>query len=485
MIGFHPEKWVRRGGKCETDDNLERNLQDIAIYACPIGKDKRCDGGPGNHCYYWGCKSIAPWKTGGENDEYLALKRQTPSSSCTVGKCNLIKLTLKQWQNPYKDWEKGKSWTVALNAGEKDPMTDLIIQHSPVILPPKPVGNIYRVSGPQKKKAKRTHNVTLAAPESLIQPYLKTLNAMYTLLNRSDYSVTQGCWMCLSPRPPYYVGVAVDGTYSEVNQDECDWKQQRLSIGDITEKGLCVKNPSVTSSYLDSVCSYQTPTASNEKYLKAGNNAWWACTNGITPCLCMTVLNQELEVFVMVHILPQVTIFGEDQGWEYLAKKTHTREKRHPALIPVLTAAGIAGSAALGTTAKGLQDSNFKTLAQQVKIDLGLLTESVPHLEKQVDSLAEMVLQNRRGLNLGFMKEGGLCAALGEQCCYYANKSGIIRETLATVNKHLQEKYDRLEKREGWSQSMFNWSPWLTTLVSALAGPVNLATSFDFRPMHY
>ncbi|XP_021103319.1 endogenous retrovirus group S71 member 1 Env polyprotein-like [Heterocephalus glaber] len=352
-------------------------------------------------------------------------------------------------------------------------MTDLLIQRSPVIVPPKWVGNIYRVSSPQEKeKAKGTYNVSLGAPESPIQPYLKTLDAMYTLLNESSSNLTQGCWLCLSPHPLCYLGLAVNGTFSEADQNECDWKQLRLSIGDIKGKGLCVKNPSVTSSYLDSICSYQTPTISNEKYLKAGNNAWWACTNGITPCLSMTVLNQKLEVCVMVHILPQVTIYGEDQGWEYLAKRTHTQEKCHPALVPVLTASGIVGSVALGVTAIGLQDSNFKTLAQQVKIDLGLLTKSVSHLEKQVDSLAEMVLQNHQGLDLGFMKEGGICAPLGEQCCYYANKSGIIRETLATVNKHLQENYNRLIKQGGWFQSLFNWSPWMTTLVSVLARPL-------------
>ncbi|XP_021098212.1 endogenous retrovirus group S71 member 1 Env polyprotein-like [Heterocephalus glaber] len=227
------------GGRCGIDDKLEKTLQDIDIYACPIGKNKRCNGGPGNHCHHWGCESIAPWKN---DDAYLALEQQTPSGSCSKGKCNPIKLTLKQWQNPYKDWEKGKSWMVALYVGEKDPMTDLLIQHSPVIVSPNPVGNIYRVSGPQEKeKAKGTYNVSLVAPESLIQPYLKTLDAMYTLLNESSPNLTQGCWLCLSLFPPYYVGLAVNGTFSEADQNECDWKQLRLSIGDIKGKGLCVK----------------------------------------------------------------------------------------------------------------------------------------------------------------------------------------------------------------------------------------------------
>ncbi|XP_004838591.1 uncharacterized protein LOC101704146 [Heterocephalus glaber] len=40
------------GGKCGIDDKLKKTLQDIDIYACPIGKNKRYNGGPGNHCHH-------------------------------------------------------------------------------------------------------------------------------------------------------------------------------------------------------------------------------------------------------------------------------------------------------------------------------------------------------------------------------------------------------------------------------------------------
>ncbi|KAF0875901.1 ENVT1 protein, partial [Crocuta crocuta] len=125
-----------------------------------------------------------------------------------------------------------------------------------------------------------------------------------------------------------------------------------------------------------------------------------------------------------------------------------------------------------GASALGIQDVSFKSLSQQVAHDLGLLTQFVVHLEGQVDSLAEMVLQTRRGLDLLFMREGGFCVAPGEQCCYYASKSGTIRDTLATVNQHLLTKYDQREANCGWFQSLFSWSPWLTTLTSALIGPL-------------
>ena len=61
-------------------------------------------------------------------------------------------------------------------------------------------------------------------------------------------------------------------------------------------------------------------------------------------------------------------------------------------------------------------------------------------LQDQIDSLAEVVLQNCRGLDLLFMSQGGFCAALKEDCCFYANKSGIVRSYLDKVKENIQHK---------------------------------------------
>lgn len=59
--------------------------------------------------------------------------------------------------------------------------------------------------------------------------------------------------------------------------------------------------------------------------------------------------------------------------------------------------------------------------------------------ESQVDSLAEVVLHNQRSLDLLFLKEGSLCMALGEQCCFYANTLGSL-ETLAEVKQNFLDR---------------------------------------------
>lgn len=69
------------------------------------------------------------------------------------------------------------------------------------------------------------------------------------------------------------------------------------------------------------------------------------------------------------------------------------------------------------------------------------MENSILALQDSLASLAEVVLQNRRGLDLLFLQQGGLCAALDEKkSCFYVDHSGVVKESTALVRKRLQDK---------------------------------------------
>ena len=84
---------------------------------------------------------------------------------------------------------------------------------------------------------------------------------------------------------------------------------------------------------------------------------------------------------------------------------------------------------------------------------------------------------------LEYEVSGGLCTVLVEERCFYVNHLGTVRESLAKIREGpIQRKRER-EKSQSWFESWFSSFPWLTTLISSLAGPlIILLLLFTFGP---
>lgn len=197
-----------------------------------------------------------------------------------------------------------------------------------------------------------------------------------------------------------------------------------------------------------------------------------ACRTGITPCVSTGVFNHSAHFCVMVKIFPRI-IYHPSGLFENMIKH-NTRYRREPGSITLAVLMGFGVATGIGTGTVALIQGSHQMTVMQAAIDQDLkeIETSVTALQTSLTSLSEVVLQNRRGIDLLFMKEGGLCAALKEECCFYADHSRVVKESMTKLREHLRERQKEWETRQGWFESWFTQSPWLTTLLSALAGPL-------------
>ena len=89
-------------------------------------------------------------------------------------------------------------------------------------------------------------------------------------------------------------------------------------------------------------------------------------------------------------------------------------------------------------------------------------------LQDQLDSLAEVVLQNRRGLDLLTAEKGGLCLFINEECCFYVNQSEIVRDIPQQLREQIIKKREKLPNSWGNWNNIWSWASWLLSLTSPL-----------------
>lgn len=285
------------------------------------------------------------------------------------------------------------------------------------------------------------------------------LEATHRALNITNPTLAQDCWLC-------------------------------MSLGTSFPLAVPINNSSLSRPF-----PVQFSTPFNATCIASGRNDSSSIQIGFSehpPCANITVVNSAQlcapagHVFVcgsqaysvlpsnwtgicaLAFLLPDIDIIPGDQPVPIPAIDSWpARTKRAVQVVPILVGLGISAAMGTGATGLGVSIEKYTKLAHQMIDDMEAVGQSLQEIQDQIDSLAEVVLQNRRGLDLLTVEKGGICLALQERCCFYTNKSGVVRDRL----KKLQETLDKRRKELYDSPFWGAWNGFLPYLLPLL-GPL-------------
>uniref|UniRef100_A0A8C6VDS9 Envelope glycoprotein n=1 Tax=Naja naja TaxID=35670 RepID=A0A8C6VDS9_NAJNA len=375
-----------------------------------------------------------------------------------------VKVSFTAQGKRYRGWQGGATWGGRIydNSGDEGNIfTIKLIQtpaETPVPIGPNNILTNRREPTPQPTGIPEDNLATPDGHSSFSpqrhpgNPLWEIAKATYHLVNSTNPNLTTACWFCYNIQPPYYEAVGLVSSYNTSSSDKaCRWKHGSQTLQSISGKGTCIgKVPTQYKQYCNT-------------------------THSLTACTHGHVIHTD-GFYILVQVMPRIYFHTEEDIYNTYSGSELIRRKREP--ISTLTVALLVG---LGLTGTGTgiaslahQYSQYNNLRAAIDEDLERIETSISHLQKSLTSLSEVVLQNRRGLDLLFLQEGGLCVALREECCFYADYSGIVQESMTKLREGLNIRKKEREGQQGWIESWYNVSPWLTTLLSALAGPLIL-----------
>lgn len=124
----------------------------------------------------------------------------------------------------------------------------------------------------------------------------------------------------------------------------------RLTLQSVSGHGLCLGTVPHTHRHL---CNQTATVTCDDKYIVSPINSWWACSNGLTPCIYSNLLKNNQAIFcVLVQLIPRLTYYTEEQfsqTWDPKSDFRLLRTKRDP-----ITAVTLAVLLGLGTTGAGV-----------------------------------------------------------------------------------------------------------------------------------
>ena len=357
------------------------------------------------------------------------------------------------WDSRWTSQQKGAMY---MTSGTKWPSSRLYLWRSLVQIQTTLHANIQKQ---ETELNKQLSTLTSSCPFS----WLSLLREGLLLANATGLGNLSACFFCATLGQPPLTAFPLPAPF---NNSLTTSSQGSSPISDVplflnpeqTQVLFCYSNAST------SLCNITSPPNST---LYAPHGSFFWCNRTLYKNL--TVQATKSLLCLPVTIVPQLTLRtpAEYLEGDYVPSFRTKRAVFLPLVAGVLLtisviAAGLAGGAlghALVTTAK---------LSQQFSIAMEASAESLASLQRQLTSLAQVTLQNRRALDLLTAEKGGTCLFLKEDCCFYINESGLVETRVQQLHKLSLE----LQKQKFNSAADSWWSSSMYSLLMPLAGPL-------------
>nr|XP_012316947.1 endogenous retrovirus group FC1 Env polyprotein-like [Aotus nancymaae]XP_012316955.1 endogenous retrovirus group FC1 Env polyprotein-like [Aotus nancymaae]XP_012316963.1 endogenous retrovirus group FC1 Env polyprotein-like [Aotus nancymaae]XP_012316967.1 endogenous retrovirus group FC1 Env polyprotein-like [Aotus nancymaae]XP_021524246.1 endogenous retrovirus group FC1 Env polyprotein-like [Aotus nancymaae] len=200
--------------------------------------------------------------------------------------------------------------------------------------------------------------------------------------------------------------------------------------------------------------------------LTAPQGTFFWCNNTLTKTLHKC--QPSTLLCLPVTLVPRLTVYSPA---EFQMLQIPYHRTRRAAFLPLAVGLSLESSALAAGLGGGALIHSHQALARltsQFQAAIDNSAESLASLQRQITSVAQVALRNRRALDLLTAERGGTCIFLQEECCYYINESGLVEtriENLQKIKTNLQNQKFSAEATAWWSSSMY-------TLLSLLLGPL-------------
>lgn len=87
----------------------------------------------------------------------------------------------------------------------------------------------------------------------------------------------------------------------------------------------------------------------------------------------------------------------------------------------------------------GYLAAGIKEVSDNLQRTIDTSAVSLASLQHQITSVAQLVMQNQRALDLLMADKGGPCVFLWEGCCYCINESGLVKTNIESLHKLSEE----------------------------------------------